>query len=81
MTTQSSTLAPARAWYYSIPVFGWIAHDLTHGVLYNIWYFLVICLTLLVLAIRTWGLVELGLTALAAVPVMFVVLFLITLGR
>ena len=35
----------------------------------------------LALAIKTWGLVALGLTALATVPVMFVVLILLTLGR
>lgn len=81
MSIQSSPLAAARPWYFSIPVFGWIAHDLTHGDEDNIWYFLVICLTLLVLAVRTWGLVALGLTALAAVPVMFTVLILITVGR
>ena len=35
----------------------------------------------LALAVKTWGLVALGLTALAAVPVMFVVLILLTLGK
>ncbi|MCR9149928.1 MAG: hypothetical protein NXH83_07120 [Rhodobacteraceae bacterium] len=33
------------------------------------------------LAVKTWGLVALGLTALATVPVMFVVLILLTLGK
>ncbi len=35
----------------------------------------------LALAVKTWGLVALGLTALASVPVMFVVLILLTLGK
>lgn len=68
-------------WYYSIPVVRWIARDLVHGSRDNILYFLVMCLTALVLAVRTWGLVALGLTALATVPVMFAVLIALTLGR
>jgi hypothetical protein len=64
---------------YSIPVFGWIARDIARGP-DNIWYALVILLTLLVLAVKAWGLVALALGALAAVPVMFVVLIAITRG-
>ena len=40
-----------------------------------------ILLALLVLAIKTWGLVALGLTAIATVPVVFLLLFLITIGK
>lgn len=78
---QQVSTAPARAWFYSVPVAGWIARDIVHGDADNIWYFLVICLTALVLAVKTWGLVALGLTALAAVPVVFTLLLLITVGR
>ena len=42
---------------------------------------IVILLALLVLAIKTWGLVALGLTAIATVPVVFLILFLITIGK
>jgi len=35
----------------------------------------------LALAVKTWGLVALGLTALATVPVIFTVLILITVGK
>ncbi|PPB80338.1 hypothetical protein LV82_02213 [Albidovulum inexpectatum] len=77
-TTNESGRLP---WYYSIPVFGWIARDLVHGSRDNILYFLVICLTALVLAVKTWGLVALGLTALATVPLMFVILIALTLGK
>lgn len=78
-----STPAPARSrhWFYSIPVLGWIARDVTHGPEDTIWYALVIALTALVLAVKTWGLVALGLTALAAVPLVFFALILITLGK
>jgi hypothetical protein len=68
-------------WYFRIPLFGWIARDLVHGGRENILYFLVILLTLLVLAVKTWGLVALGLTALATVPVIFATLILITIGK
>lgn len=68
-------------WYYAIPVFGWIARDVVHGGRENIYYLLVVLATVLVLAVKTWGLVALGLTALSMVPVMFVLLILITLGN
>ena len=42
---------------------------------------IVILLALLVLAVNTWGLVALGLTAIASVPVVFLLLFLITIGK
>ena len=64
---------------YSIPVFGWIARDIARSS-DPIWYALVILLTVLVLAVKTWGLVALALTALGAVPVMFVLLIAITRG-
>lgn len=68
-------------WYYRVPLFGWIARDLVHGSRDNILYFLVILATALVVAVKTWGLVALGLTALATVPVIFATLILITLGK
>lgn len=68
-------------WYYRIPIFGWIAKDVVHGGPENILYLLVILLTVLVMAMKTWGLVALGLTALASVPVIFALLILITVGK
>jgi hypothetical protein len=76
-----TTPARPRHWFYSVPVLGWIARDLAHGPDDTIWYVLVIALTALVLAVKTWGLVALGLTALAAVPLVFLALILITLGK
>lgn len=78
-----TTPAPARPrhWFHSVPVLGWIARDLAHGPDDTIWYALVIALTVLVLAVKTWGLVALGLTALAMVPVVFLTLILITVGK
>ena len=78
------TLAPSprprRSWFHHVPVLGWITYDVAHGDDDTIWYALVILLTFLVLAFKTWGLVAIAMTALAAVPVMFVLLVLITLG-
>lgn len=62
----------------TIPVFGHIARDIGRDV--NIvFYLLVIALTALVLAIKAFGLVALVLTAIAAVPVIFVLLLWVTL--
>ena len=72
---------PPRAWYFHLPVLGWIAYDLAHGDEDTIWYALAIVVTALVLAMKTWGLVALAMAALAMVPVVFTVLILITLGR
>ena len=63
----------------AVPVVGWIARDIARGP-DTIWYALVILLTVLVLAVKTWGLVALALGALGAVPVIFVLLIAITRG-
>lgn len=65
--------------FFRIPVVGWIARDIVRDP-DSIWYALVILLTILVLAVKTWGLVALTLTAVAMVPVMFVILIAITQG-
>ncbi len=70
-----------RRWYFRIPVLGWIARDLTKDFHGNFWYFLVMVVSLLAIGVANWGLPVLGLTALALVPVMFVVLILITVGK
>lgn len=67
--------------FYRIPIIGWMARDLVRDFRGNIGYFVLIAVTLLILAMKTWGLVALGLTALCTVPVMFVVLIMITLGN
>jgi hypothetical protein len=53
-----------------IPVLSAIARDVACDV-NVIFYLLVIALTLLVLAIKTWGLVVLTMVALCMVPLMF----------
>jgi uncharacterized membrane protein len=73
------TTAPLARGFFRIPVLGWIARDIARDP-GNVWYALVILLTLLILAVKTWGLVALSLTAVAMVPVMFVILIAVTQG-
>ena len=61
-----------------IPLFRAIAADVGRDS-NLIFYLLVIALTVLVLAMKTWGLVSLVMTALACVPVIFILLVWITL--
>lgn len=66
--------------FLSIPLIGTIARDLLYGDADNIYYFLVILLTIEVVLVMTYGLPALAMTALAAVPVYMVILILITRG-
>ncbi|AMY69933.1 hypothetical protein [Frigidibacter mobilis] len=75
------TPAPvARRWYFNIPIFGWIARDLSRDFEGNIWFAIVMLVSLIGIAVLTWGLPALGLIAVASVPLIFVLLFFITLG-
>jgi len=69
------TTTNARRGFAGLPLVGFIARDSN-----VIFYILVIALTALVLAVKTWGLVALAMTALALVPVVFILLLLITRG-
>ncbi len=60
----------------AIPVVGGMIRAVEREV-DTIYYILVIALTALVLAIQTWGLPALVLTAVAMVPVMFVLLVIL----
>jgi hypothetical protein len=62
----------------AVPGIGRMIRDVEREV-DTIYYVFVILLTALVLAIKTWGLAALVVTAVAFVPVMFVMLIWITL--
>lgn len=62
---------------YGIPLIGAIARDIAHDV-NNVFYFMIVVITLEVLAFRMWGPVVLTLSALALVPLMF--LFFISIS-
>ncbi|WP_273522944.1 hypothetical protein [Rhodosalinus sediminis] len=71
----------ARRAFYAIPVIGWIARDLAEGGSDNIYYLLVAVLSLWAIAVMTWGLPALTLTAVALVPAIMATLVLLTIGR
>jgi hypothetical protein len=62
----------------ALPGIGRVIRDVEREV-DTIYYVFIILLTALVLAIKTWGLAALVVTAVAFVPVMFVMLIWITL--
>ncbi|MFC3180983.1 hypothetical protein [Cypionkella sinensis] len=61
-----------------IPVLGHIARDIGRDI-NLVFYVLTILVTLMVLAIKTWGVAALVLTCVAFVPVMFALLVWITI--
>lgn len=73
-----TTLTASRG-FAALPILGFIARDIARDV-NVIFYLLTILLTLVVLAVKTWGIVALSMAALALVPVVFVTLVLITRG-
>jgi hypothetical protein len=64
---------------YRLPIIGRVRRELAREP-DAIWYLIVGFLSLLIMATKTWGLVVLSMTALAFVPLVFVLLILITRG-
>jgi hypothetical protein len=60
------------------PILGSLARDISRDI-NTVFYLLVILITLVVLAIKVWGVVALAMSALALVPMVFVILLWITL--
>lgn len=65
---------------YRLPVLGRIAREIAEGDADNKWYLLVAILSAVGVAVLTWGLPALVVTAVAAVPVCFLMLVLISRG-
>lgn len=65
---------------FSIPVLGWMLKDVIHGDRDNIWYFLFTLMTVWILAMFTFGYPAFIIPVLAAVPVAFFMILLISLG-
>lgn len=72
----SALATPARP--VTIPVLGHLARDIGRDI-NVVFYLLAIFVTAVVLAVKTFGLAALVLTAVAAVPVVFVLLLWVTL--
>ena len=77
MTTTTAPSGPILRTLRALPLYGRGVRDVERDV-DSIFYLIVIALTALVLAVQTWGLPALVLTAVAMVPVMFVLLILIS---
>lgn len=78
MSQSTATPSPAGRILFATPILGAIARDIGRDV--NIvFYLLTILATLMVLAIKLWGIAALVVTYVALVPVIFAVLIWITL--
>jgi len=69
----------ASRWYFNIPIFGAIARGFS-SLEGGIWLALLLVVVLIAAAALTWGLPAIGLIATLAVPLVFVILIMITLG-
>lgn len=69
------------ALFYKIPLIGWIARDVAEGDESNIYFALIAFVSLWGISVLTFGLPGLYLPALALVPVCFIMLIWISLGR
>ncbi len=79
MTAQSPALpSPVSRLLRALPLVGRVIRDIERDV-DTVFYVIVIALTALVLAVQAWGLAALVLSAVALVPVIFVLLIWITL--
>lgn len=78
MQSPFATASSPAANRVMIPVLGHIARDIGRDV-NVVFYLLAIFVTVVVLAVKTFGLVALVLTAIAAVPVIFALLLWVTL--
>lgn len=78
MTTAIALSAPSPIGriFRAIPVIGHVIRDIEREI-DSVYYLLAIFVTAVVLAVQTWGLPALVLTALALVPVMFVLLVIL----
>lgn len=66
---------------YKLPVFGWIIRDVVEGDENNIYFAIVAFISLWGISVLTFGLPGLYIPALCLVPIMFVILVWISLGK
>ena len=65
---------------FAIPVFGWVAKDITFGDRNNLWFAIIAFVSLWLSSALVFGLPGLYLPALALVPLIFLALIFITWG-
>jgi hypothetical protein len=78
MTATATTPSLAGRVLRSIPVIGRVIRDIEREI-DTVYYLIVILVTALVLAVQTWGLAALVVSAVALVPVIFTLLIWVTL--
>jgi hypothetical protein len=80
MTATATAYVPSAAGRIvrSIPIVGRVVRDIEREI-DTVYYLIVIFLTAVVLAVQTWGLAALVVTAVSLVPVIFILLIWITL--
>ncbi len=82
--TWLATMLPTRAGmaraFWRFPVIGRIAREVVHGPRENLWYLLAGVACLWLMAVMTWGLVAVVITAVLAAPVLLAMLVLISMG-
>lgn len=66
--------------FFAVPVFGWVARDITFGDKNNIWFAMIAFVSVWLSSALLFGLPGLYLPALALVPFIFVTLIFITWG-
>ena len=64
--------------FYALPIIGFVARDIGRDV-NMVFYVLLILTTIMVLAIKVWGIAALVLTYVALVPLIFALLIWITI--
>jgi hypothetical protein len=80
-TTEHPTPVPFwQRLFFSVPVIGWIARDVTMGDRDNLWYAIGGGLALWAILVMTFGLPGLYIPALISVPVIWAVLLVISRG-
>jgi hypothetical protein len=77
-STTAHLPSPAGRIMRALPVIGRVIRDIEREI-DTVYYLIVILLTALILAVQTWGLAALVVTAVALVPVVFVFLIWVTL--
>lgn len=77
-TTYPAHLPKWQRFFFAIPVLGWIARDIAFGDRSNLWFALVLLVSLWMISALTFGLPGLYIPAVCMVPVIFVVLLIIT---
>lgn len=76
--TLTATRSPLSRLFRALPLVGRVIRDIERDI-DTVHYLIVIALSALVLAVQVWGLPALVLTAVALVPVIFVLLIWVTL--